>query len=123
MIIWLIVAVICTIIGTIGVVIMYKNKDNYIDSKETIGTLMVIFGYGIGLSLFLGIIAFTAEYNEFIVQYNTIENYIANNTNPDKTIIVNINSILLEYQTKKQIYGVFSIFPDSVLDFEYIKVP
>ena len=123
MIIWLIVAVICTIIGTIGVVIMYKNKDNYTDSKETIGTLIVIFGYGIGLSLFLGIIAFTAEYNEFIVQYNTIENYIANNTNPDKTIIVNINSILLEYQTKKQIYGVFSIYPDSVLNLEYIKVP
>lgn len=123
MIIWLIVAVICTIIGTIGVVIMYKNKDNCIDSKETIGTLMVIFGYGIGLSLFIWIIAFTAEYNEFIAQYNTIENYIANNTNPDKTIIVNINSILLEYQTKKQIYGVFSIFPDSVLNLEYIKVP
>ena len=125
MVIWLIVAVICTIIGTIGVVMMCKNKDDYdyMESKGTIGTLMAIFGYGIGLSLFLGIIAFTAEYNEFIAQYNTIENYIANNTNPDKTIIVNINSILLEYQTKKQIYGVFSIYPDSVLNLEYIKVP
>lgn len=123
MIIWLIVAVICTIIGTIGVIILYKNNDDYMEFKGTIGTLMVVFGYGIGLSLFICIIAFTAEYNEFIVQYNTIENYIANNTNPDKTIITNINSILLEYQTKKRIYGVFAIFPDSVLDFEYIKVP
>lgn len=123
MIIWLIVAVICIIVGTIGVVILYKNKDDYMDSKETAGVLMVIFGYGIGFALILCIIAFTAEYNEFIAQYNTIENYIANNTNPDKTIIVNINSILLEYQTKKQIYGVFSIFPDSVLNLEYIKVP
>lgn len=123
MIIWFIVAVICTIIGTVGVVILCKNNDDYMESKGTIGTLMVIFGYGIGFSLFLCIIAFTAVYNEFIAQYNMIENYIENNTNPDKIIIVNINSRLLEYQAKKQIYGVFSIYPDSVLNLEYIKVP
>lgn len=123
MIIWLIIASICVIIGTIGVVILYKNKDNYLEAKGTISLIMVIFGYGIGIALFLCIIAFTAEYNEFIAQYNIIENYIENNTNPDKTIIVNINSKLLEYQTKKQIYGVFSLYPDSILNLEYIKVP
>jgi hypothetical protein len=123
MIIWLIIAAICTIIGTIGVSILYKNRNDYIDSKQTIGTLMTIFGYGIGVSLFLCIIVSTAEYNEFIAQYNIVENYIENNINPDKTIIVNINSKLLEYQTKKQIYSVFSIYPDSILNLEYIKVP
>ena len=126
MIVLLIIAAICTIVGTIGVEIMYNNRNNYTDSGETlstIGTLMAVLGYGIGVALFLCIIASTAEYNEFIAQYKAIENYIANNTNPDKTIIVNINSTLLEYQTKKQLYGVFSIYPDSVLNLEYIKVP
>ena len=126
MIIWLIIAVICTIIGTIGVRIMYNNRNNYTDSSttiETIGILMAVLGYGIGLALFLCIIAFTTTYNEFIAQYDAIENYVANNPNLDKTIIVNINSTLLEYQTKKQIYGVFSLYPDSILNLEYIKVP
>lgn len=123
MIIWLIVAAIGIIVGTIGVGIMYNNRNNYTDFDGTASTLMVIFGYGIGFSLFLCIIAFTAEYNEFIAQYNMIENYIENNTNPDRIIIVNINSKLLEYQTKKQLYGVFSLYPDSILNLEYIKVP
>ena len=124
MIIWIIIGAIGIIIGTIGVGIMYKNENNYIDdSKVTVSLLMTIFGYGIGVALFLGIIAFTAEYNEFIAQYNMIENYIENNTNPDKIIIVNINSKLLEYQAKKQIYGIFSLYPDSILNLEYIKVP
>ena len=46
MIIWLIIAATCVIIGTIGVVILHKNKDNYLylESKWTISLLMAIFG-------------------------------------------------------------------------------
>lgn len=118
MIIWLVIATIGIIVGTIGIIILYKSKDEY-----TAGLLMVILGYGIGFALFVCIITLTAEYNEFITQYNMIENYIENNINPDKIIIVNINNKLLEYQTKKQIYGVFSLYPDSILNLEFIKVP
>lgn len=119
MIFWLIVGFVFIIIGSIGAVILKKSFNDCQDSLGTIGTLMCIFGFGIGVALLLMSMATVIEYNEFLFRYNEVESY----TEPNQIMIESINNQLIQYQAKKKMYGVFSLYPESVLNLEYLKVP